>query len=66
MKNIIAKINYWTAIETGLWIMTALWSFLGVVGFITLSAEETMSCMDWTVRMLVAAVVVKLSREGIF
>lgn len=66
MKNIIAKINYWAAIETGLWIMTALWLFLCIVGFITLSAEETMSCMDWFVRMMAAAVVVKLSREGIF
>lgn len=66
MKNIIAKIDYWTAIETGLWIMTGMWLFLGVVGFVTLSAEETMSCMDWFVRMMAAAVVAKLTREGIF
>jgi len=66
MKNIIGRIDYWTAVEIGLWIMTALWFFLGVVGFITLSAKETMSCMDWFARMLMAAVVVKLAREGIF
>lgn len=66
MKSIIGKFDYWMAVEICLWIMTALWLFLGVVGFITLSAKETMSCMDWFVRMMSAAVVVKLSREGIF
>lgn len=66
MKNITAKIDYWMTVEIVLWIMTGLWLFLGVVGFITLSAEETMSCMDWFVRMIAAAVLVKISREGIF
>ncbi len=66
MKNIIAKFDYWTIIEISLWIMTGLWFFLGVVGFITLSAEETMSCVDWSARLLMAAVVVNLMREWIF
>lgn len=66
MKNVIGKIDYWMTVEIGLWIMAALWFFLGVVGFIGLHREETMSCMDWFARMLMAAVVVKLVREGIY
>ena len=65
MKNINGKFDYWMDVEIGLWIMAALWFFLGVVGFIGLHHEETMSCMDWFARMLTAAVVVKLAREGI-
>lgn len=64
MKTIMKKIDFWSIVEMGMWIMCALWAILFVAGFWNMVIDNGMTTtFQWCILSGAAGLAIKALRE---